>query len=262
MISNNSKKFVQKHFCYPHKLIHCFFLVFNNFLSTAKHFVYITTKNTTHCTCRIFIVGTKGAFTLDPKQRKTKVGNFREYSCCTGPPRGGAGGTMTAEPMDFRGPIGFRKTNDTQKFACEDLKTFFFFFGDHLISTKTTVKISVKTFFFLEDHLILTGKTVKILVKTSFFWRSPNFDRNNRQNFGEDLFLFFLEITSFFGPDCSIFSVYFGLHNTGSPSFLSWPRADVWLSAPLSLYTLLAQNSATTDPKFCLSEPLAKLVTG
>ena len=33
-----------------------------------------------------------------------------------------------------------------------------------------------------------------------FFWRTPNFDRKNRLNFGKNLFCFFLEITSFFGP--------------------------------------------------------------
>ena len=50
-----------------------------------------------------------------------------------GPPRGGAGGTMTPGPMDFRGPMGFRKAvgfrghmssrgahrNDFEKLACE-----------------------------------------------------------------------------------------------------------------------------------------------
>ena len=59
---------------------------------------------------------------------------------------------------------------------------------------------AVKTF-------ILTGKTVKISVKIFFF----------------------LEITSFFGPNCSLFSVNFCLHKTGNPSYLSWPRAHVWL---------------------------------
>ena len=39
--------------------------------------------------------------------------------------------------------------------------------------------------------------------------------------------LFFLEITSYFGTNCGIFFVCFGLHNTGNPSYLSWPRAHV-----------------------------------
>ena len=51
--------------------------------------------------------------------------------------------------------------------------------------------------------------------------------------FGEDLF--YLEITSFFGPNCSIFSIYFGLHKTGIPSYLSSPRAHFWSPAPLLL---------------------------
>ena len=49
-----------------------------------------------------------------------------------------------------------------------------FFFGNHLISTRKTVRISVKTFSFFfcfGDHLILTGKTVKISVETFFFWK-------------------------------------------------------------------------------------------
>ena len=77
-----------------------------------------------------------------------------------------------------------------------------------------TVEISVKTFFFF-DRLILAGKTVEVSVKTFFF----------------------LEITSFFGPDSSIFSVYFGLHKTRIPSYLSWPRAHVRFSAPLCSIT-------------------------
>ena len=53
---------------------------------------------------------------------------------------------MTPEPMDFRGPIEMTLRN--QHVRPEDL----FFFGDHLISTGKTVKISVKTFFFLRPH--------------------------------------------------------------------------------------------------------------
>ena len=68
-------------------------------------------------------------------------------------------------------------------------------------------------------------------LKTFFFLRSPNFDQKNRSNFREDHFFF--EITSFFGPNYSIFSVYFLLHKIGNPSYLSWPRAHVWSLAPL-----------------------------
>ena len=61
--------------------------------------------------------------------------------------------------------------------------------------------------FFFEDHLISTGKTVKILVKTFFV-----------------CFLFFFW-KAFFGPNYSIFPIYFGLYKTGNPSYLSWPLA-------------------------------------
>ena len=36
-----------------------------------------------------------------------------------------------------------------------------------------------------------------------------------------------MEIKSYFAPNCGIFSVRFGLHKTGNPSYLSWPRAHV-----------------------------------
>ena len=128
--------------------------------------------------------------------------NQKFWLClCTQGHRGGAGGTMTLGPMDFRGPMGFRKavgfngpiemTLRNQHVKPEGL---FFLFGDHLISTGQTVRISVKTFFF--------------------------------------------QITSFFGPNCSIFSVYFGVHKTGNPSYLSWPRAHFW--SPAALYVLNA----------------------
>ena len=65
---------------------------------------------------------------------------------------------------------------------------------------------------FFWDHLILTGKTISILEKTFFF----------------------LEITPFFGPRYSIFFVYFGLHRTGIPSYLSPPRGHFWSPAPLT----------------------------
>ena len=67
--------------------------------------------------------------------------------------------------------------------------------------------------FFFGDHLVSTGKTVGISVNT-----------------------FFLEITSVFGPNYSIFSVNFGLHKTGNSSYLSWPRAHFWSPAALNRY--------------------------
>ena len=84
---------------------------------------------------------------------------------CAGPPRGGA---MTLEPMGFRGAhhevVGFRgpsielmeMTLRYQHVKTEDL-FFFFFFGDNLISTRKTVRISVKTFFLGDHNLDKTG---------------------------------------------------------------------------------------------------------
>ena len=82
-----------------------------------------------------------------------------------------------------------------------------------LRSERPISKSHVKSFISIGDHLISTGK--------------------NRWNFEEDLFFF--EITSCFGPNSSIFSVYFGLHKITIPSHLSWPRAHVQLSAPLTV---------------------------
>ena len=45
----------------------------------------------------------------------------------------------------FNGPIGMTLRNQHER--PEDPFFFFFFFGDHLILTEKTVRISVKTFF-------------------------------------------------------------------------------------------------------------------
>ena len=93
---------------------------------------------------------------------------------------GGQGGTMTPEPMGFRkavglsgpsrGPMSSREGPSKWHWEISmwSLKTFSSFF-----------------FFFFGDHLNSTGKTVRISVKTFFF----------------------SEITSFFEPNYSIFSV-------------------------------------------------------
>ena len=79
---------------------------------------------------------------------------------------------MTPRPMDFGGPMGFRKAAGFSGITLRNHyvrpEDFFIYFGDHLILTKKNVRILVKTFFFV-DHLILTEKTVRILVKTFFF---------------------------------------------------------------------------------------------
>ena len=98
------------------------------------------------------------------------------------------------------GPMGFRKTADfsgpsrgpiemtlrNQHVRPEDL-----FFGDHLILTKKNVRISVKTFFSSWRSLNFNRKSRQNFGEDLFFspWRSFNFDRKNRQNFGKDLFL-------------------------------------------------------------------------
>ena len=115
---------------------------------------------------------------------------------------GGAGGIMTSGPMEFSGPIQMTLRSERPiEVACEQLD-----FG-----WKNRWNFGEDLFFW--DHLILPRKTVEISEKTFFLF----------------------EITSFFGPNSSIFSVYFGLYKATIPSHLSWPRAHVWLSAPLSI---------------------------
>ena len=115
---------------------------------------------------------------------------------------------MTSGPMVFRGPmrgpIGFRKV----------------------------VGFRFRPFFFLRSvgfgwkNRLNFGEDL-----FSFFLRSPEFGRKNRLKFGEDLFVFGNHI--FFQTKLQYFSVYFGLHKTVNPAYLSWPRAHVWLSAAL-----------------------------
>ena len=81
--------------------------------------------------------------------------------------------------------------------------------------------------FFFGDHLFLTEKTLKISVKT-----------------------FFLEITSLFGQNCGIFSVRFGLHKTGNPSYLSWPLAHVRLPAALLMLTIPFSKTTRMQESF------------
>ena len=80
--------------------------------------------------------------------------SYRMLNLPPGPPRGGAGGTMTHEGAHEleRGPIEIALSNKR----------------NHLISAGKPVEISVKTFFF-GDRLISAGETVEISVKTFFF---------------------------------------------------------------------------------------------
>ena len=103
------------------------------------------------------------------------------------PPRGGQGVQWPRSPWTLGGPWASKRplasegpaegpwaqegpiemTLRNQHVRPEDL--YFSFFGDHLISSGKTVRISVKTLFVFWDHLISTGKTIKISVKTFFF---------------------------------------------------------------------------------------------
>ena len=113
----------------------------------------ITGAKQTSVACRYF------------KAKSYSVRYLSLKSACShsGPPRGGAGGTMTPGPMGIRKAVGFSEpiemTLRNQNMRLEEL----FFFGYHQISTGKTVKFSVKTFFF-GDHLILTRKTVRMFV--------------------------------------------------------------------------------------------------
>ena len=57
--------------------------------------------------------------------------------------------------MEFGGPMSSKEAH--RKFG-EDLFFSFFFFGDHLILTEKTARISVKTFSFFGDHIIIWTK--------------------------------------------------------------------------------------------------------
>ena len=122
-----------------------------------------------------------------------------------------------------------------------------------------SVEILENTIFF-EDHLISDRKTVDILEKTFFFFFLLFSDRKTVEISGKTFFFFFLEITSFFEPNYSIFSVYFGLYKTTLPSHLSCPRAHVWLSAPLNeikglqnlkLFDCMRSNTFCTPSTAC-----------
>ena len=134
-----------------------------------------------------------------------------------GPPRGGQEGTMTPGYMDYRGPWASGRPMASAGPA------------EGPWAREGLIEMTVRN-----QH-----------VRPFFFWWSLIFDGKNRENFGEDVF--FLEITSQFGQNCGIFSVCFGVHKTGNPSYLSWPRAHVRLSAPLTVrYTsIFAKKYAT-----------------
>ena len=75
------------------------------------------------------------------------------------------------------------------------------------LASHADFSVSFRCLFFFGNHLIAIGKTVRISVKTFFFyfWRSPNSDRKNRYNFGEDPFFFWrshhiLDKTAAFSP--------------------------------------------------------------
>ena len=114
-----------------------------------------------------------------------------------GPPRGGGQGmTMTSGPMDFRGPMGSRGAHHGAVGFRGPSRGLMGLWGGPLKWHWEISMWSPKAFFGGRgDHLNSTRKTVRISVKTFFF---------------------FLEITSYLGPNCCIFSVCFGLHKTGN----------------------------------------------
>ena len=57
--------------------------------------------------------------------------------------------------------------------------------------------VRAKTFFFFFGlHLILGGETGPVWAETFFFWSSPNFGRKNRSSLSEDLFSFWSRLPS------------------------------------------------------------------
>ena len=91
----------------------------------------------------------------------------------------GQGGTMTPGPIDFWGPMDFRKGS----WAWEG----------HIKKTLRNRNEALKTFFFWRTP-IFDRKTVRNSVKTYFFvfvLENTYFRPKNRQKFGEDLFFCF-----------------------------------------------------------------------
>ena len=103
----------------------------------------------------------------------------------------GAGGTMTPEPMDFKGPMGFREAhhgplasggpvegpwaregaqwNDTEKSPCEAGRPFYL----EIISFRPEKPLEFRwrLFFFFEDHIMFRTKLQHFL---RLFWTSQN----------------------------------------------------------------------------------------
>ena len=123
-----------------------------------------------------------------------------------GPPRGGQGGQWHRGPWSLGSPWAREEVhpNDIEKWKTH---------RNLMWRLEKSLKFRRRLFFFFEITWFLPEKPLK------FRWKP---------------FFFLLEITSVFRSNSSIFSVYFGLHITRIPSCWSWPRAHVWLSAPLA----------------------------
>ena len=123
------------------------------------------------------------------------------------------------------------------------LKTFFFLFGDHQISTWKTVRISVKTFFFFisGDHLISTVLSIRISVQTFFFWRS--------HHFSDQTTAFFPSILDFTKPEIRRIwtgpGPTFGPRRHWSPSALILTQTQILTSA-----LFLWEQFYNTTPRF------------
>ena len=136
------------------------------------------------------------------------------FSACNQGLREGAGGTMTAGPMVFRGPMRGQMSSrgGPSKFGRKNSRNF----GEDL-------------FFFLR-------KTVEILLKTFFFWRSLDFGRGPIQFEGVHHIIFELERgpIQFEGAHHIILEFEWRpIQFEGANPCLSYSRAHVRLSAPL-----------------------------
>ena len=157
---------------------------------------------------------------------------------------------MTPGPMVLRGPMNL---NGIEKWKSHQ---------SHMWTAKcrpeNPLKFWRRPFFFWRS--LDFGQKNRWNFGEDLFFLFTFFGQKNRWNFGEDLFFCFLEITSFFEPNYSIFSVYFGLYKTTLPSHLSCPRAHVWLSAPLNeikglqnlkLFDCMRSNTFCTPSTAC-----------
>ena len=132
--------------------------------------------------------------------------NLSTYTYTTqGHREGGQGGTMTPGPMDFRGPtrgaMGFRRahSNGTTKSARGAWRPFFL----EITQFRPEKPLELWCFFVFFSEITQCRPEKPLEYRWRPFWSGIVF-------------------------------VCFGVHTTGNPLYLSWPRAHVRLSAPLT----------------------------